>query len=486
MKKTKVLEALLILLAASGLVWGESILSISMVVQKDGSATLKEIKLVDGRPTGYTQPGDYLFVFTDSTGKTVYKVNMSVDYNLYRDPPSETNRVLVELKVPYNPEMKYLKFYRKTTLLISQKINICDNNGKCDTSRESYLTCPKDCPLASKDDLCLARKDGICDPDCAKGADPDCAETQSVNMPEAAPKGGFDFGGLLYYGFVFSLIILLFGGLLYALKRAPSGLKKDDPGFMEEKIDLLSMKMDELLRRESSFEESQKMILRNAKGSDPEYLRQVYDEIDKERGKINTDREKLEANVSTMERELAELADLKKARVKELELLEAERAKIARERKELDRQRSLIQKDLLSFNGRFKSIKGTERKVEDYKDIVEKDTIKVEQDTRIVEEDTAIVQKDMMLTGAESKAMAEEERRISLDRKRIDERAAQIDKERKEIISERLRIEQEERRILSERKKIEIDRKELDNIVKEVKQMLSEKKDESDSSSDRK
>jgi hypothetical protein len=485
MKKTKVLGVLLILLAVSGLVWGESILSISMVVQKDGSATLKEIKLVDGRPTGYTQPGEYLFVFTDSTGKTVYKVNMSVDYNLYRDPPAATNSVLVELKVPYKSEMNYLKFYRKTTLLISQKINLCDNNGKCDASQESYLTCPGDCPLGGLDGLCLARKDGVCDPDCADGTDPDCAKAQNTTLPEAS-KGGLDLSGYLFYGLILFIVILIVLGVLFALKKAPGSSKKDDSSFMQEKIDLLSIKMDELLRRETAFEESQRQSMRNAKGSDPGYIQQVYEEIDKERGKINEDRKMLETDVSTMDRELAELADLKKARVKELELLEDERAKIALEKQELERQRGIMHKDLLSFKGRFNSIKGTERKVADYKDIVEKDTLKVEQDTRIVEADTVLVEKDLVLTDADRKAMAEEERKIELDRKRIDESAAEIEKERKEIISERSRIEQEERRILAERKKIETERKQLDNMVKQVKQMLSGKKDGPDSQSDEK
>ena len=485
MKKIILFSVMLTLIIASGAVWAENILFISMLVQKDGGATLKEIKLVDGRPNTDAEPGDYVVVFTDSSGKTVHKINMSVDYTLYRDPPTTTNSVLVELKVPYKSEMKYLKFYRKTTLLISVKINLCDNNGKCDTTQESYLTCPGDCPLGAKDNMCLARKDGVCDPDCAKGNDPDCVESQNTTIPKAS-KGGFDLGGLLSYGFPLFILILLVAGVLLVLKKRPSVSKKDENSFMQEKIDLISMKMDELLRRETAFEETQKRSMFNAKGNDSGYIQQVYDEIDTERGKISKDREKLEADVSTMERELAELADLKKARVKELELLEEERAKIALERQDLESQRSLMQKDLLSFKGRFKSIKGTERRVEDYKDIVEKDTLKVEQDTRIVEEDTAIVEKDLVLTDAESREMEDEERRIKLDRKRIDERTSEIEKERKEIIGERSRIEQEERRILVERKKIETERKALDSMVKEVKQMLSGKKDGPDQPSDEK
>jgi len=491
MKKIFLLAALLMLMTASGLVFAENVLFVSMLVQKDGGASLKEIKLVDGRPTAYTEPGDYVALFTDSSGKAVHKINMSVDYTLYRDPPAAANNVLVELKVPYQSEMTYLKFYRKTNLLISVKINLCDNNGKCDTSQESYLTCPGDCPLGSKDGLCLARKDSVCDPDCAKGADIDCVNNSEINVSDVASKGSsgvskFDFGGIVLYGSLFLVVILLIAAALFVLRKAPIASKRKDNSisFMQEKIDLISIKMDELLRRETSFEETQKQSLRSLKGSDPEYLRQVYDEIDTERGKVNKDREKLEADVFTLESELVELADLKKARVKELELLEEERAKIALERQDLERQRSLMQKDLLSFKGRFNSIKGTERKVEDYKDIVEKDTMKVEQDTRIVEEDTAIVEKDLVLTDAESKEMVDEERRIKLDRKRIEERAAQIETERKEIIADRSRIEREERRILAERKKIETERKELDSMVKDVKQMLSGKRDETDQSSD--
>jgi len=174
MKEGAIFGALLVVLMVSALVSAEQIIDISMTVQQDGNASLDEIKLVEGRPTFYIKPGEYSLILTGSSGKIIKRTDLSLDYIIYSDPPIRINTSFLKLKIPYSPEMKQLKFYKKDRLLLSAEINFCNSNGKCETEQESFQTCPKDCPLESKDEMCLGLADGVCDPDCASGVDPDC------------------------------------------------------------------------------------------------------------------------------------------------------------------------------------------------------------------------------------------------------------------------------------------------------------------------
>ena len=122
---------------------------------------------------------------------------------------------------------------------------ICEEN-------ESYHSCPEDCKSGSEDGYCDALKDGVCDPDCRKGIDPDCIETfgndicepefgeNHLTCPKDCPSGSRDnlcdkirdgkcdpdckreedpdCGGLFQISVLFFLVVLIFIGTLIYLK----------------------------------------------------------------------------------------------------------------------------------------------------------------------------------------------------------------------------------------------------------------------------
>jgi hypothetical protein len=64
----------------------------------------------------------------------------------------------------------------------------CQGGHPCDPlNGENYLTCPKNCPNGTADNICNPTQDGQCDKDCKAGADSDCSI--SPVTPTLIPAG---------------------------------------------------------------------------------------------------------------------------------------------------------------------------------------------------------------------------------------------------------------------------------------------------------
>jgi hypothetical protein len=200
------LKNMLIAAAIIALVSGcyaEKVLSVNLIVFRNDSVQLKSLFLEDAYATKYLSPGDYKIRITDPS-KEVYSVPLNIPFFLMSDPPERLDSVSVDLKIPYQQDMRHLILYKNGTKIFETDIILCNNNGVCDVGYETCLSCPADCPPDKKDGVCVKDADGVCDPDCAPGVDPDCAQ-----------KGGPEqwLIGLL-------IILLLFAALvIYTRKK---------------------------------------------------------------------------------------------------------------------------------------------------------------------------------------------------------------------------------------------------------------------------
>lgn len=118
-------------------------------------------------------PGDYKLTIESKQGKVLYSTNFSVSFLLLSNQIVELKETVVYLKVPYKPEMNLVKIFYKDKKIFEAQLNICNYDGKCEEF-ENFYTCPKDCPSATKDNVCDALIDEKCDPDCPKEVDLDC------------------------------------------------------------------------------------------------------------------------------------------------------------------------------------------------------------------------------------------------------------------------------------------------------------------------
>jgi len=171
---------LLVCLVFVNLASAETILSVNLEVYENDSVFDRGIRLEQNNPTDSFFPGDYRLWIADSDNLTLFEENMSIDFVIFSDPPTLVDKTLLEVRVPYNTRMNHLSFYRGEKEIFSAKIEVCNNDSFCDISKESYFSCPSDCPLDEEDGLCYnVRPDVICDPDCLKGLDPDCDREQA-------------------------------------------------------------------------------------------------------------------------------------------------------------------------------------------------------------------------------------------------------------------------------------------------------------------
>lgn len=180
----------MILTTAAQLCFAENVLSMDLKICKGDKVSAEQIIVEDNYPTKYVSPGDYRLTVTDESENTLYQTQFGVEYILFSDPPEMVDCVPVSLSVPYGVGMKRLSIYDKDKEIYSQEISLCNGDGVCDIGQETYLSCPKDCPLNKEDDICIGERDGICDPDCIPGADPDClnATKSDVNQPAKETK----------------------------------------------------------------------------------------------------------------------------------------------------------------------------------------------------------------------------------------------------------------------------------------------------------
>jgi hypothetical protein len=135
---------------------------------------LNELTLSEGIETRFFNPGEYEIDILGQDNLILYSRNLSVNFFILSDPPMPTNKSELTIKIPYDPNMKFLEVRKGDKLLLSKEISLCNNNGICETDFENFLSCPQDCPLDKNDSYCLKEADGICDKDCFEGVDPDC------------------------------------------------------------------------------------------------------------------------------------------------------------------------------------------------------------------------------------------------------------------------------------------------------------------------
>jgi hypothetical protein len=185
-KKTLVLLAALTLLASS-YTNADAVLSMYFVFYKNDSVELKQMKVIEGQESITMPPGEYRFVTTgEKDSYVIYSESRTISFISMSDPPKEEDKAAVLMRMPYTKDMKNLKIYKGSKLLLSKSLDICNSNGICDTASETYLNCPQDCPLDKPDGWCTQMSDGICDPDCVSGLDPDC-NSKPVKYPENTP-----------------------------------------------------------------------------------------------------------------------------------------------------------------------------------------------------------------------------------------------------------------------------------------------------------
>jgi hypothetical protein len=161
--------------------YAENVLSVSFTVHRNDSVELKSLILEDAYATKYLPPGDYRLLITDNSN-VVYSVPLKVVFFIMSDPPESIDSVSVDLRIPYQQNMRHLLLYNNETKIFETDITLCNNNGVCDAGRETVLSCPIDCSPDKSDGVCVRDADGICDPDCALGVDPDCVRKGSTDQ----------------------------------------------------------------------------------------------------------------------------------------------------------------------------------------------------------------------------------------------------------------------------------------------------------------
>lgn len=157
------------------------IVDVSLTLTPQGEVTQERLILTWGRPTRLRrQEGDYELVVVGPAGKVLWRYlwdphfdydgprYLGVDYSKI-----QYDSVPVHVKIPYQPSMETLVLRHGGKEVFARPLVFCDEDGVCGAS-ETHETCPDDCPLEEKDELCTDRQDGVCDPDCAPGVDPDC------------------------------------------------------------------------------------------------------------------------------------------------------------------------------------------------------------------------------------------------------------------------------------------------------------------------
>ncbi len=171
-------------------VLAEPIIELELTVYSNDSIGEYRIHLTDGRSTSYHRIDGYNLTVLNDKGGTIF--NQPVEIELYE--PAESTSFYY--KIPYDTSMHELQFYHGEKLIFSKILNFCNSNGFCDTSSETYETCPIDCPLDHNDIICIAEPDGACDPDCGEDVDPDC---NGKFYPYAGQNREIEVGGSLKF-----------------------------------------------------------------------------------------------------------------------------------------------------------------------------------------------------------------------------------------------------------------------------------------------
>lgn len=161
----------------------QEVIDMELVVYKNNSVDEHWIHFSEGLPSiYYQQDGNYRLTVVNQNGNELFiqPIQFIFDYDGsvrsgYDYSGLESEALLFDFAIPYNPDMRELRLYHGDKLIFSKVLNFCDNDGICGSS-ETFESCPQDCPLNRNDVICLPDEDGFCDPDCWQGVDPDCED----------------------------------------------------------------------------------------------------------------------------------------------------------------------------------------------------------------------------------------------------------------------------------------------------------------------
>lgn len=187
-KKLLVFTLLFVLLSIG--VLAEPIIVFELEIYGDDSIGEYLTRLTTGRPTSYHHRNGYNLTVVNDRGDIVF--NQPVKIEIYW--PAESDSFYY--KIPYDTSMYELRFYHGKKLIFSKVLNFCNSDGVCDTTSETYESCPADCPLDHNDIICIAESDGACDPDCGEDVDPDC---EGEFYPYAGPNEEVEVGSSLKF-----------------------------------------------------------------------------------------------------------------------------------------------------------------------------------------------------------------------------------------------------------------------------------------------
>lgn len=175
----------------------------------NGNLSYGNVKLLETPENLNTKSeiGDYQLTVFSFEDKPLYETKFSFSLEIVSSPPEEwfddegnqiyfpnatgkeklkLEKASIVLFIPYFDDVKNAKVFYDGILKLNidlSNFSICNHNSICE-NKESFKTCPTDCPSGSMDDYCDKVNDGVCDPDCLSGQDSDCKIiTQTVNKP---------------------------------------------------------------------------------------------------------------------------------------------------------------------------------------------------------------------------------------------------------------------------------------------------------------
>jgi len=200
------------------------IFEIDLTFYKNNTVEVNDITAKLGYPL-QSNPGKYS-VELISKGNTLTIVDLPIVFMILSDPPRLIDTIHKTISLDYFPEAEYLVVKNEGKEILRYNIadKLCNSNKLCN-EMETFYSCPKDCPLGSKDGVCIKDKDGFCDPDCLEGIDPDCLE-------KPKPKTNI----FLYLGMGVALIIIILAVFILSRKRSQSINPSQPPDYPRQHI----------------------------------------------------------------------------------------------------------------------------------------------------------------------------------------------------------------------------------------------------------
>lgn len=153
------------------------ILKVNLWIAKNNTITPQNIKATIGFPDQEDPAGfDYKLIWADRNN-TLYSTGIYPNFRRI-DTTEDVEHVFITQKLPYRGNIgklrvSYFNGTRESVLWSYDLRKLCNRDKICNTY-ENYLSCPSDCNLKNKDNVCIPQYDTICDPDCAPELDRDC------------------------------------------------------------------------------------------------------------------------------------------------------------------------------------------------------------------------------------------------------------------------------------------------------------------------